>query len=102
MNKINYNNVPAPAVYLVDSDEVLGLQYNWYDEDGNLYPIGTIFYYPSYNIKHIVSGWQYDEETGEPFGIILQQVGSEQEPVYIPDSNTEYVPDFDPSNYDAS
>lgn len=69
MRKINYNNVPAPAIYLIDSGENVDIPY---DENGNLYPIGTIFYQASYNEKNIVSDWQYDEETGEPFGIILE------------------------------
>lgn len=83
MKKINYNNVPAPATYLVsNSSEMENM--NQYDEDGNLYPIGTIFYLPSYNCKCIVSDWQYDEETGEPFGIILEEIGGEGDPVLIP------------------
>lgn len=86
MKKINYNNVPAPATYLVsDSSEMQNM--NQYDEDGNLYPIGTIFYFPSLNYKFIVSDWQYDEETGEPFGIVLEWIGGDDDPWLIPEPN---------------
>lgn len=87
MKKINYNNVPAPGVYLVSFNDMSNM--NQYDEDGNLYPIGTIFYQPSNNEKIIVSDWQYDEETGEPFGIALEWIGSENDPELIPQ------PDYD-------
>jgi len=32
------------------------------------------------NYKCIVSDWQYDEETGEPFGIVLEWIGGENNP----------------------
>lgn len=86
MKKINYNNVPAPGVYLV-SDLYEMQDINQYDENGNLFPIGTIFYIPSINEKIIVSDWQYDEETGEPFGIVIEQIGGEEDPTYIPQSD---------------
>ena len=91
MKKINYNNVPAPGVYLV-SDPYEMQDMNQYDEDGNLYPIGTIFYILSYNIKYIVSDWQYDEETGEPFGIVIQYIGGEEDPMYIPQPDDDQGP----------
>lgn len=86
MKKINYNNVPAPATYLI-SDPYEMQDINQYDENGNLYPIGTIFYVPSYNNKYIVSDWQYDEETGEPFGIVIEWIGGEDDPQLIPASD---------------
>ena len=88
MKKINYNNVPAPGVYLV-SDPSEMQDVNQYDEDGNLYPIGTIFYLPSQNYKFIVSDWQYDEETGEPFGIVMECIGEGQDPLLIPQPDSD-------------
>ena len=85
MKKINYNNVPAPGVYLVSTNDMSNM--NQYDEDGNLFPIGTIFYQVAQNYKYIVSDWQYDEETGEPFGIVMEWIGGEDDPIYIPQSD---------------